>query len=164
MQQHPTLGSILTNPAQFSCRHAAESHPRLNFYKPCSVQLFQCSNTPPSAQSLQTLFRPVVPMQPHPTRGSMFTNPVQFSCSHAATSHPRLNFCKPCSAQLLPRNNIPPSAQILQTLFSSVVPTQQHPTLGSIFTNPVQFSCSHATTSHYRLDLPSSEMNVVGTS
>ena len=106
-------------------------------------------NTTTSAQFLQTLFSSVFPMQQHPTLGSIFTNPVQLSCSCATTAHPRLNFYKPCSVQLFPCNNIPPSAQFLQTLFSSVVPTQQHPTLGSIFTNPVQFSCSHAATSHH---------------
>merc|ERR1712060_731976 len=110
MQQDPTLGPIFTNPVQFSCSHATTFHPRLNFYKPCSAQLSPCNNIPPSAQFLQTLFSSVVPMQQYPTLGSIFTNPVQFSCSRATTSHPRLNFYKPCSVQLFPCNNIPPSA------------------------------------------------------
>merc|ERR1712039_577753 len=100
MEQQPTLGSIFTNPVQFSCSRATTSHPRLNFYKPCSVQLLPRTNIQPSAQFLQTLFSSVVPTQQHPTLGSNFTNPVQFSCSRAAKSHPRLNFYKPCTAQL----------------------------------------------------------------
>ena len=103
-----SLSSIFTNPVQFSRSHATASHPRVNFSKPCSVQLFPCNNIPSSAQFLQTLFSSVVPVQEHPTLGSIFTNPVQFSCPHAATSRPRLNCYKPCSVQLFPCNSIPP--------------------------------------------------------
>ena len=120
MQQHPTLGSILQT---------------------LFGSVVPRNNIRPPAQFLQTLLTSVVPMQQRPTIGLIFTNLVQFSCSHATTSHPRLNFCKPCSVQLPPCSNIPPSAQFLQTLFSSIVPMQEHPTLGSIFTNPVQFRC-----------------------
>ena len=129
MQQHPTRGSIFTNPVQFSCSQATTSHPRLNFYKPCSVQLFPCNNIPPSARFLQTLFSSVCPMQQDSTFGSIFTNPVQSSCPKATTSPPSSNFSNPGSVQSFSCSNIPASSLLLQTLFSSVVPMQQHPAM-----------------------------------
>ena len=123
IRQYSTIGSIFTNPS-----HASTSHLRLNLYKPYAVQFFPSSEIPPLAQSLQTLFRSVVTMRQHPNLGSIFANPVQFSCSGAGTFRPRRNFYKPCSVQLPPCNSIPPSAQVVTT--------------------PVQLSFSHAAPFH----------------